>query len=587
VIDAREQLRSIIADRRRLVLTLVLIAPIVFVLIASWRHRFIVEDGFINFRVVDQLRHGNGPVFNAGERVEAFTSPLWLAMLFVGDLVLPMRLEHIAVLFGIVLTVLAFVFAQLGSARVWRVLVGNGTLVPAGAIVLAALPPIWDFATSGLDGSLGLAWLSVVWWGVCVYVCDTRKRPPVEALPPLWLCVLVGLGPLVRPDLFVMTVAFLVVVCACQPSFARMGRVALLAAVVPVVYQVFRMAYYATLVPNTALTKEAGAANWARGWRYFLDFTRPYALVIPVALLVAAGLVPLLRHVSARRDRSLTLLVVAPVAAGIVHALFVVRVGGDFMHARLLLPSLWCLLLPVSVVIMQSWRWVPGLLILGWSLICVATLRTNARFETSGIGDARPFMIEQSGGRPNPVTIDDFRDDPWAGPGFAVRTLASEGKSGLILDGYHPSGPRLPIRMTFPHARIVVRVGNVGEFGYAAGPDVYVIDYLGLANPLASRTPGNPSLAAGHEKHLGTSWDIARFARPTSNEPSAVRDARRALRCGDLAVLVDDITGEVGIGDGMQNFVDSFHLRHLRLPQHPRKAVEVFCGSSVDTPRNP
>ena len=33
------------------------------------------DDGFINLRVVSQIKAGNGPVFNAGERVEAATSP--------------------------------------------------------------------------------------------------------------------------------------------------------------------------------------------------------------------------------------------------------------------------------------------------------------------------------------------------------------------------------------------------------------------------------------------------------------------------------------------------------------------------------
>jgi arabinofuranosyltransferase len=39
-----------------------------------------------------------------------------------------------------------------------------------------------------------------------------------------------------------------------------------------------------------------------------------------------------------------------PVACGVAHTAYVVRVGGDFMHARFLLPSLFAVLLPVAVV---------------------------------------------------------------------------------------------------------------------------------------------------------------------------------------------------------------------------------------------
>src|SRR5919201_6464144 len=90
-------------DRRRTATLVAVMVPMIVILIMGWQHRWIADDGFINFRYVDQIRHGNGPVFNAGERVEAFTSPLWLALLVGLDLVLPLRLEWIAVVSGLAL----------------------------------------------------------------------------------------------------------------------------------------------------------------------------------------------------------------------------------------------------------------------------------------------------------------------------------------------------------------------------------------------------------------------------------------------------------------------------------------------------
>ena len=63
-------------------------------------NRWITDDGFIYMRVVQQIRAGNGPVFNNGERVEAFTGTVWVALLAVADLY-TVRLEWIAVFLGL------------------------------------------------------------------------------------------------------------------------------------------------------------------------------------------------------------------------------------------------------------------------------------------------------------------------------------------------------------------------------------------------------------------------------------------------------------------------------------------------------
>lgn len=90
--------------------------PVVVLAVGGWAYRYTSDDGFINLRVTSHLVHGNGPVFNMGERVEAVTSPLWVAVLAVADLTTPVRLEWIAVLLGSALTLLGLV-AAMGAAR--------------------------------------------------------------------------------------------------------------------------------------------------------------------------------------------------------------------------------------------------------------------------------------------------------------------------------------------------------------------------------------------------------------------------------------------------------------------------------------
>lgn len=578
---------SLATDQRRVAFVFALMVPVIFVVIMGWQHRWTSDDGFINFRYVDQIRHGNGPVFNAGERVEAFTSPLWLALLFVLDLVLPLRLEWIAVVSGLALTATGLAFAGAGASRLWSRVARGGVMLPAGLLVFVAVPPVWDFATSGLDNSLGVAWLGVSWWALCRRVFPQGTRQERRATTPWATCMLIGLGPLVRPDLGIMSAAFLIVVMVSEGSWRARVRVAVWALFLPLAYEVFRMAYYAAIVPNTALAKEAGASEWGRGWDYLVDTVGPYRLWIPLLLLVPLGLIPLLRLVRARESRLPAVLVAAPVAAGFVHAAYVVRVGGDFMHARMLLPSLFCLLLPVAVVAVRGWRWVPAVLLVPWILIAALVLRLGPEATQGvGLGDERGKYVAASG-EPNPVTLDDYyRASPLfflARTGRDARKLAERGERGLLVDGYNPSGPRLTLSDRVTQTPIVAVVSALGMYSYAAGPKVFAADLLGITSPIGSRVrvppapAGSPNATAGHDKPHRPAWEVARFTPPDPSDPPDVRNARRTLGCGTVHELLDAVAGRFGPGRAWRNFTDSVTLTRLRFPEAPEQAVREIC----------
>lgn len=42
---------------------------------------FVVDDAFITFRYVQQWTHGNGLVYNIGDRVEGYSNFLWILLL--------------------------------------------------------------------------------------------------------------------------------------------------------------------------------------------------------------------------------------------------------------------------------------------------------------------------------------------------------------------------------------------------------------------------------------------------------------------------------------------------------------------------
>ncbi len=67
---------------------------------------------------------------------------------------------------ALVLSVVGIVLAMLGTGRLYAPgLRGRrALLLPAGALVYIAIPPARDFATSGLENGLVLAYLGLLWW---------------------------------------------------------------------------------------------------------------------------------------------------------------------------------------------------------------------------------------------------------------------------------------------------------------------------------------------------------------------------------------------------------------------------------------
>ena len=73
----------------------------VFSFWGGFARRWISDDGLIVLRTVRNLEEGNGPVFNAGERVEANTSTLWQYLILLVRWVTNAPLESIAVNLGL------------------------------------------------------------------------------------------------------------------------------------------------------------------------------------------------------------------------------------------------------------------------------------------------------------------------------------------------------------------------------------------------------------------------------------------------------------------------------------------------------
>ena len=194
--------------------------------------------------------------------------------------------------------------------------------------------------------------------------------------------VLLGLGWLVRPELVVFSAAFLALVLLAQRRTqgwrSRVGFVAA-AVAVPVAYQVFRMGYFGMVVANTGIAKEGTDLRWDRGWAYLQNFAGPYWLWVPLLAMVAGAYLPLVRALRAHGRAVSSWVVLVFLGLGTFSGLYVVAVGGDYLHARLFLPAYFALCAPVAVVALAR-RYAIALAVVPWALAAGLALRPPQGF---------------------------------------------------------------------------------------------------------------------------------------------------------------------------------------------------------------
>jgi hypothetical protein len=93
--------------------------------------------------------------------------------------------------------------------------------------------------------------------------------------------------------------------------------------------------------------KTPPVCTFGKGWNYLHDLLHTYVLWIPL-LIIAVVIVMKLRESG---DRPLRIATAAMLTGAVLDAGYIVATGGDYMHGRLLLPALFALAFPASVVL--------------------------------------------------------------------------------------------------------------------------------------------------------------------------------------------------------------------------------------------
>lgn len=544
----------------------------------AYKRRWIADDGLIYVRIVRQILDGNGPVFNAFERIEANTSALWPWLVALFSVFSYEHVEWIAVGLGGACSVAGLVLAMDGTRRWHRSRGYLGPLVPGAACVLLAVFPFWDFATSGLENGLCLLWLGLGWWLLTSLARDpTQRRQRLAAF-------VFGLGPLVRPELGLCMALFLVAGwLIVRPMRRETVRLFLTAIAAPLAYEIFRAGFYGTLVPLPALAKSASAAEWSRGALYLTNFVLPYRLWLPLGVLaICFGIA--IKHWS--NSTTHRVLVITPVISGLLTALYIVRVGGDFMHGRMWLSPTFMVVLPALLLPVTPLLG-PALVILtGWGLFTYRSTNDLRREVVSPYTSNERFGYVRWTRTKNPIDERDFLRALGGQVGHVQRlrltgsrTLTSEGA------GDHPLGTHVAASLAFV-------AGRLGTGGSLMSTDEIVVDTLGLANPIGARIPINlPNEGPGHQKLLGRSWLLADFGDPAHDHDRSgadavnIRAARHAMSCGALAELLASVREPLTIGRFFRNLTGSIGRTRLVIPDDPLEAERKFCGLAAAAPK--
>jgi hypothetical protein len=276
-------------------------------LLHATRYDYLSDDAFIFARYARNFVEGHGLVFNVGERVEGFTSVLWVLLLAglgsVGlDYVWAMRAGGALCTLGCIWLVNELAIRSAGGSS-------RGAVV--ALVMTAAAAPLACWSLAGLETpAFALAILA------SLAVFRLAPAPRAVAFEALALSTLVLLRPegiLLVPIFTAIRLAHLGVRGALHAAPTFLAPIVTLGALT-----LARFAYYDDWLPNTARAKDAGGGQLEFGLWYAQSFFADYGTLALWVLVFGTGLV-------ARRQPLLQ----AAALIGLTLSAATIWVGGD------------------------------------------------------------------------------------------------------------------------------------------------------------------------------------------------------------------------------------------------------------------
>ncbi len=402
---------------------------------------WLCDDAFVTWRTVDNWVGGYGLTWNSAERVQANTHPLWMFLLAACHS-LTGEFYYTTIALSLGLSLASAILLHAGAVSTASAAIGIGVLISSKAFV--------DYSTSGLENPLLHLFLVLF---ARSYFTVTPAAGRHRALS-----VSAGLCAFTRMDALLLLAPALV--CSARTVPWRQALVWIVAGFVPLVLWIcFSLFYYGSPVPNTAYAKLntgiAPANLIEQGLAYLYNSLR----LDPPTLATAALGVSVAAFAGSGRALGM---------GAILYLGYLIFIGGDFMSGRLLSPLL---LIGAALIVRVDFKraWLPVAVALGLALVATPTSPLRA-----GIDYGR---------QPSNLTVVH---------GIADERAHYYSATGLFAPGRRPLAEH-PMALAGRRAReqgvSPITAGNIGIFGYYAGPRIHVLDGFALADPLLARLP--------------------------------------------------------------------------------------------------
>lgn len=219
------------------------------------RYFNLFDDAMVSMRYAWNLVHGNGAVWNAGERVEGFTNPLWMLYMAFWQL-FPIPTSTIS----LPLQISGAIFLGLNLVFIYKIirhLTNDFFALLAALLMIAFYGPLDVWAMLGMEVSVLALILSIAAW--IVITRDLSRWTP-------WLYLLLGISTLIRIDMavpFVLIVAFLLLT---RPADRKKNLAWGIGTLVLFLggQTLIRLWYYGDILPNTYYLKMVGLSQTIR-----------------------------------------------------------------------------------------------------------------------------------------------------------------------------------------------------------------------------------------------------------------------------------------------------------------------------------
>lgn len=410
---------------------------------------WLVDDAYITFRVSDNIVHGYGPRWNISERVQVYTHPLWM-LLFTFAHFITREIYYTAIILSWAISTACAGLVALKLASNFR-----GAIFVLCAMILSKA--FMDYSSSGLENPL--THLLIVAFS-CIFF-GLRESPRKV----LFLTCTTSLAIINRHD----SILLLAPALAYTIWFSRSWRTlsALILGGAPLLaWEIFSLVYYGFLVPNTAWAKLNTGLPQQVMYRTAANYFIQSAIYDHITLLIIAFAVP---YSFVIRQRGIWVLGIGI----LMHMIYVVRIGGDFMSGRFFsAPFL------AALIILGQGNW-GSLSRRSWILVLFVVCLAGAtiRFPTFVVSP-RSGYAEESEHFNMYRNVKDERAYYYRDTGF----LAGLGKSRWPDTSWRSMGENLKDSDTK-----VLSFYAIGFLGYYAGPEVHVLDVMALGDPILSR----------------------------------------------------------------------------------------------------